>query len=217
MERMLESELMDDQHQAQAYAQADFATSNQWFVDQLVADFGHTLGHTIDLGCGPADVLIRLALAKPDIRITAIDGSAAMIALARVAVQSAGLTQQITLMEGYLPGTPVGRQAYDAVLSKDFLHHLPDPMVLWHEVKRLGKPNASVYVMDLIRPATQAEARAIVERVTPQADPILKEDFYNSLCAAFTMIEVQEQLRMAQLRLAVHQVSERHMLIKGRL
>lgn len=217
MERMLEAELMDDEGQARAYAQADFATSNQWFVDQLMADFGQTLGHAIDLGCGPADVLIRLATAKPAIRMTAIDGSAAMIALARAAVQAAGLGQQIALVEGYLPGASAGCHGYDTVLSKDFLHHLPDPMILWQEAKRLGKPGAVVYVMDLIRPATPTAARAIVERVAPREDPILKADFYNSLCAAFTVTEVAEQIALAQLNLAVQQVSERHMLIKGRL
>src|SRR5262249_18988338 len=156
-------------------------------------------------------------VARPGIRITAIDGSAAMIALARDAVQAAGLEHQITLIEGYIPGTPSGQQIYDAVLSKDFLHHLPDPMILWYEVQRLGKPGAAVYVMDLVRPATQADARAIVERVAGQEDPILKEDFYNSLCAACTVAEVEAQLRMAGLSFEVYQVSERHMLIKGRL
>jgi SAM-dependent methyltransferase len=217
MERTLEAELMGDERQARAYAQADFAISNQWFVDHLVADFAPALQHTVDLGCGSADVLIRLAIAKPDVLITAIDGSAAMIALARAAVEAAGLERHITLIEGYIPGPPSGHHTYDAVLSKDFLHHLPDPMILWQEAKRLGKPGAAVYVMDLTRPATQADARAIVERVTEHEDPILKEDFYNSLCAAFTVAEVEGQLRVAGLNLAVQQVSERHMLIKGRL
>ena len=44
------------------------------------------------------------------------------------------------------------------MLSKDLLHHLPDPMVLWEEIKRLGRPGAAVYVMDLVRPATTEAA-----------------------------------------------------------
>src|SRR5262249_5461709 len=43
VERTLEAELMDDAHQARVYAQADFSTSNQWFVDQLVAGMAPAL------------------------------------------------------------------------------------------------------------------------------------------------------------------------------
>ena len=40
MERILEDELMEDENQALAYAAADFSTSNQMFVDRLIAEFG---------------------------------------------------------------------------------------------------------------------------------------------------------------------------------
>ncbi len=217
MERILEPELMDDDYQARAYAQADFSTSNQWFVDQLLTDFAPALQQVIDLGCGPADVLIRLARAKPDLHITGIDGSTAMIKLATAAIQATELEQQITLINSYIPGIPLENHAYDAILSKDFLHHLPNPMVLWNEAIRLGKPGGVLYVMDLIRPATPEDAQTIVERVAAHEDPLLKQDFYHSLCAACTVAEVEEQLRKAGLTLQVQQVSERHMLIKGTL
>ena len=44
MNRTLELELMTDERRARAYAQADFAESNRWFVDQFVADFAPALG-----------------------------------------------------------------------------------------------------------------------------------------------------------------------------
>jgi hypothetical protein len=90
-------------------------------------------------------------------------------------------------------------------------------MVLWHEVRRIGKPSAVVYIMDLLRPATPDDARVIVERVAAGEDPLLKIDFFNSLCAAFMLAEVEDQLRAARLPLTVEPVSERHMLIKGSL
>jgi len=63
MERRPEPELMDDEQQSIAYAQADFSTSNQLYVDSLVRDFPTHLGSVVDIGCGPADVVIRLAKA----------------------------------------------------------------------------------------------------------------------------------------------------------
>jgi SAM-dependent methyltransferase len=95
------------------------------------------------------------------------------------------------------------------------LHHLPDPAVLWNEIKRLGKGGAAVYVMDLHRPDSLENARQIVESRAAKEHPILQEDFYSSLCAAFTREEIEEQLCQAELSLDVLKVSERHILIKG--
>jgi len=217
MERTLEPELMEDEQQALAYAKADFSTSNQWYVDHLLADYPEDLSRVLDIGCGPGDVMLRLATARPGVRITAIDGSCAMIGLARNAARGTQRDQRITLLQGRIPGLPLEERSFDAILSKDLLHHLPDPMVLWAEAQRLGRSGAVVYVMDLIRPDTSEAARTIVETVAGDELPVLKEDFYASLCAAFTLDEVKGQVKRSGLPLAVTQVSERHMVIKGRL
>ena len=215
MERVLEPELMTDEQQALAYAKADFSTSNQWYVDQLLADYPVELGNILDIGCGPGDVMLRLASARPNVRITAIDGSNAMIELARKAVQSAGLQQRVTALQGYVPGLPLEERSFDAILSKDLLHHLPDPMVLWSEARRLGRSGAAIYVMDLMRPESPQAAHNIVETVASDELPILKADFYASLCAAFTLEEAKAQVKQCRLPLEVTQVSDRHMLIRG--
>jgi ubiquinone/menaquinone biosynthesis C-methylase UbiE len=207
---------MDDERQAVAYARADFSGSNQFFVDSFLAG-RPSATKAIDIGCGPADVDIRLARAAPDTAVTAVDGSAPMLALAREAVRGAGLGRRIMVVQGRLPGLPFDDHTFDALLSKDLLHHLPDPHTLWNEIVRLGTPGAVVHVMDLTRPTTSAAARVIVETVSADEDPILKEDFYNSLCAAFTIDEVRSQLARTGLDLSVRAVSERHMLIAGRL
>ena len=215
MERVLEPELMDDELQSIAYARADFSSSNQFFVDGLINDFPRPLSTAVDIGCGPGDVMIRLARALPDLHITAIDASAPMIALARGAVMTEGLSDRIELVQGYVPGVALKAHSFDAVLSKDLLHHVPDPSVLWKEIARLGRPGAVVYVMDLVRPPTPEEAHRIVDRVAAREAPILREDFYNSLCAAFTVDELREQVAAAGLDLEVRQASDRHALISG--
>jgi ubiquinone/menaquinone biosynthesis C-methylase UbiE len=217
MERTLEPELMQDEQQALAYARADFSASNQWYIDHLLQDYRRELRNVLDIGCGPGDVMLRLAIARPGVHITAVDGAEAMIALARAAVRGAGLDDRITLLQGRVPGLALPERSFDAVLSKDLLHHLPDPMVLWSEASRLGRPGAIVYVMDLMRPETLEAARTIVETVAAEEHPILKEDFYASLCAAFTLDEVEAQIENSGLPLAVSQVSERHMVIQGLL
>jgi ubiquinone/menaquinone biosynthesis C-methylase UbiE len=217
LKRIPEQELMDDEQQSIAYAQADFSRSNQFYVDSLVRDFPHHLHAVVDIGCGPADVVIRLAKAAPRAAITAIDGSAPMIALGRTAARAAGVDDRLTLLHTRIPGPPPASQSFDAVLSKDLLHHLPDPRVLWNEVKRLGRPGAAVYVMDLVRPDTEEAARAMVKEGAGSEHPILQQDFYNSLLAAFTPDEVRAQLAEAGLRLTVALAGDRHLLVKGTL
>ena len=217
MERVTEPELMDDEQQSIAYAKADFSTSNQLYVDSLVRDFPTHLRAVVDIGCGPADVVIRLAKAAPHAAITAIDGSAPMIALGRTAARAAGVDDRLTLLHTRIPGPPPAPQSFDAVLSKDLLHHLPDPRVLWNEVKRLGRPGAAVYVMDLVRPDNEETARAMVKEGAGSEHPILQHDFYQSLLAAFTMDDVRAQVATAGLDLTVAPIGVRHMLIRGTL
>jgi ubiquinone/menaquinone biosynthesis C-methylase UbiE len=217
MDRVLEPEIMDGEAEAAAYARADFSDSNQAYVADVMRSFPDRLTQVVDLGCGPGDIAIRLSRASAATRITGVDGSPAMLAIARAALRSAGLENRVSFLDGRLPGVPLATGGFDLVLSKDMLHHLPDPRVLWDEVRRLGRPGAGVCVVDLCRPASTAAAHEIVERVSGGEHPLLKTDFYNSLCAAFTAEELRDQLTAAALSLTVSQLTERHLCVKGYL
>src|SRR2546426_10626664 len=98
MERVLEPELMNDPEQALVYSRADFEEENQGFVDRFTEFYPEfKAGHVLDLGCGPADIPIRLARKLPECRITGVDGSAPMIALGLEAIRVAGPADRITL------------------------------------------------------------------------------------------------------------------------
>jgi hypothetical protein len=72
--------------------------------------------------------------------------------------------------------------------------------------------------MDLARPESEAEAQDLVDRYAEGAPDILREDFYNSLLAAYTMDEIRAQLRDAGLNsLEVAPASDRHWVVSGRL
>jgi ubiquinone/menaquinone biosynthesis C-methylase UbiE len=219
MDRFPEPEVMDDPAQAVAYARADFAEVNQAFVDRFRAAFPEFgAGRVVDLGCGPADIPIRLARALPAAVITGVDASAPMLDLARRAVAAAGLADRILLVEGRLPGLPLPAGGFDAVTSNSLVHQLPDPAPFWQEARRLGRPGAAILVVDLSRPDSPAAAQGIVEAYSADEDPVLKRDFFNSLCAAFTLDEVAAQLRAAGLgHLKAEMISDRHWAVTGRL
>jgi hypothetical protein len=101
-------------------------------------------------------------------------------------------------------------------VSNSLLHHMPRPEVFWSEVARLGREGAAVLVMDLHRPESVERAREIVEAYSGGEPEVLKRDFFHSLCAAFTLAEVEAQLREARLGdLHGELVSDRHWAVSG--
>jgi len=218
MNRVVEPELMDDQEQALAYAKADFEEENQGFVDRFLEFYPEfTSGHVLDLGCGPADIPIRLARALPDCRMTGVDGSAPMIALGVEAIRAAVLANRITLRCERFQETVLEERA-DAVISNSLLHHVPNALQFWYAVKKLAQPGAVVLVMDLLRPESPEAAKAIVEKYAADEPAILRRDFYNSLLASYTEDEVAAQLTEMNLsRLLIDVLDDRHWIVGGRL
>jgi ubiquinone/menaquinone biosynthesis C-methylase UbiE len=218
MPRNLEPELMDDPEQACAYARADFEEENQGFVDRFLEYFPDwTEGHLLDVGCGPADIPIRFARALPRCRITAVDGSPAMIRLAEEAVKAGGLADRISLRAERFQALTLPEPA-DAAVSNSLLHHVPNPLQFWYGLKQLVKSGSYVLVMDLLRPETPEAAQAIVERYAANEAAILRRDFYNSLCAAFTEDEVAAQLAELNLsRLLIDAIDDRHWVVSGKI
>lgn len=207
---------MDDPAQAQAYAAADFSEPHSAFVRYFRERFpAHIPRHALDLGCGPADVTLRFAAAFPDCHVLGIDGSAPMLALARAATVRSGMAARVKFQQAHLPAPLPG--AFDTLLSNSLLHHLADPLVLWRQIAASGARGAAVLVMDLCRPVSRAAASALVDAHAGDAPEILKRDFLQSLCAAYTPPEVTRQLAAAGLALTVESVSDRHLLVHGRL
>lgn len=220
MKRTPEPELMDNAAQARAYAEADFSESNALFVQLFRDCLGDDAasGRVLDLGCGPADIPVRLAKIFPDLTIDAVDGSESMLRCAREAIAEAGLEARINLTRRRLPDERLETASYGAVISNSLLHHLADPMDLWKTVIRCGALNAAVVVMDLIRPDDEAAVDRLVETYAADAPAVLREDFRASLCAAYTPAEVAGQLEAAGLgHLAPAPVSDRHWAVTGRL
>ncbi|NJD32875.1 MAG: class I SAM-dependent methyltransferase [Gammaproteobacteria bacterium] len=220
MQRIPEPELMDEFEQARAYAEADFGEPNERFVGYFETEIEPPrCGTVLDLGCGPGDIVLRLARRHPELCVHGLDGSAAMLEFGRARLRAEpALEARVRFVEGLLPGASLPLPRYDAVVSNSLLHHLHDPLVLWRAVRELGAPRAPVLVMDLYRPASTGVAQEIVEAYAGEEPEVLKRDFFNSLCAAFEPGEVREQLEACGLgSLGIRLVSDRHLLVAGRL
>jgi trans-aconitate methyltransferase len=209
MDRIIEPELMTEAEQARAYAEADFESAHSRYpllFCEIFSDCPPT-GHALDIGCGPGDVTRRFARILPGWNFDAVDGSAAMLA-------QAPPTERITYIQGSIPGVRLPRARYDLVLSSSLLHHLHDPSVLWQTVRQYAVN--MVFVVDLRRPDSQQTAQQLTDQYTQGEPDVLRRDFYNSLLAAFTVEEVEGQLKVAGLpRLSAREISDRHLLVAG--
>jgi SAM-dependent methyltransferase len=221
MKRRPEPELMDSDEQALAYAQADFNESNTLFIELLRRLDPGPLddARALDLGCGPADISIRFLRAWPRATCDALDGSQPMLDLARTALDALpGVAKRCRLIRDQIPSAALDRGGYDLIISNSLLHHLHDPQVLWQTLIETGKPGALVLIMDLMRPASAGWAEALVATYADGEPKVLRDDFRNSLFAAFEPAEVAEQLAAAGLdELEVGVVSDRHLAVSGRL
>jgi SAM-dependent methyltransferase len=216
MKRIPEPELMEDPVQAAAYALADFEEPHGMFIKTFRERFPgiDIRGNVLDLGCGPADITIRFARAYPGCHLYAVDGAMAMLNEGKSRVASEGLENRIELIQGVLPQLILPAYEYQAIISNSLLHHLHDPACLWDSVKKYSCRDTVIFIMDLMRPDNATEAGKLVNTYAAQEPDILKRDFYNSLCAAFTPAEVAFQLRTAKLvHLKIEVISDRHLII----
>jgi 2-polyprenyl-3-methyl-5-hydroxy-6-metoxy-1,4-benzoquinol methylase len=221
MERVLEpTELMSDDEQARAYAEANFDEPDSNFIRQFGEHFPDYDGSglVLDLGCGPLNITRRFAQRYVKAMVHGVDGSAAMLKYGRLALEQAdeGIASRITLIQGFIPGVALPAKHYDVIVSNSLLHHLPDPQALWTTIREHSKVGTRVFVADLYRPSTREAARQIVETYSGGEPEIIKTDFYNSLLAAFAPAEVEAQLVAAGLpHFTAQTISNRHLAVYG--
>ena len=210
---------MEDPAEARAYAGADFSEPHSHIIKAFERKFPDVeiKGNILDLGCGPGDITLRFARRFPEARIIGVDGSAAMIELAEERrAREPDVAERITFVRGRIPGAPIPPLDYGAIVTNSLLHHLLRPKILWETIAGYARPGAIIFVVDLMRPASIEEAQGMVEKYSGAEPEILKRDFYNSLLAAFSPSEVEEQIREAGLsELKVKKISDRHFAAYG--
>ena len=227
MERLIEPELMQDKEQVKAYSEADFSLSDGSMINELeryISSFGISLGQEsliIDFGCGPGNITERLALSWPSSRVIGIDGSLEMLKAAEKRKDNLKLKKQfgeVSYLHHQLSFLEESNflDPADVLVSNSFLHHIHDPSQFWNVIKNLGKEGCLVFNRDLRRPSTNEEALLLVNKYQPDAPTILIKDYLASLHAAFTVNEVQEQIKEAGLyQLKVFEVGDRYLDVVG--
>lgn len=208
--RVLEPEVMDTWEDAVEYDSMDFTEVNTAFA-QLAVKLGPQAGLVLDVGTGTSRIPILIAQMCPNWQIWAIDLSENMLKVGAQNVEKAGLQQQIKLEQVDGKQMPYPDGLFDMVISNSIIHHLPDPLPFFREVKRLLKPGGSILLRDLIRPSDLATMDALVASIAGEYNQYQTQLFRDSLHAALTPDEVNQMVLDAGLsEVRVYQSSDIH-------
>ena len=87
-------------------------------------------GKILDIGTGPARLLIALHRHRPQLQLVSIDVSAAMVERARDNIGAAGLLGEIEVKQAKAKSLPFEDGSFDGVVSTGSIHHWKEPRAL---------------------------------------------------------------------------------------
>jgi ubiquinone/menaquinone biosynthesis C-methylase UbiE len=210
MQRILEPEVMDSPAEAGEYDQMDFTEVNNAFAAATL-NLAPPQAQVLDAGTGTARIPILMVQQRPGWQITAIDLATSMLDLAKINVAAARLEEQIRLEVVDAKAMPYPDGNFDLVVSNSLVHHLQDPLPFLKEIKRVLKPTGQIFLRDLLRPPSLAAVEALLTPLAAAYSPRQRQLFYDSLCAAFTLSEMQELFHAAGFSdVSPYPSSERH-------
>lgn len=196
--REIEPPIMDDVDQVAAYAMAGRHPSGMVAVGIFHA--GHISSvlrpcrTAIDLGCGPASQLARVAELNPGVQFTGVDLSETMLKDANNYVTARGLKNVSFRKDNITTLAEIPDHSTDAVISTVALHHLPSDNHLrecFRQIKRVLKPRGALYLADLTRPKSVKSAMSFAYTDRGHQPHLFLLDYERSLRAAFVFEELK--------------------------
>ena len=102
----------------------------------------------LDCGCGPGSISVGLAAAVAPGSVTGIDLEESQLAMARETASGLGLAN-VTFENADARNLPYEDAQFDAVFSHAMLEHLPDPVLVLAEMRRVLKPGGLVAIWSI--------------------------------------------------------------------
>jgi len=201
---------MDTWEEAVDYDAMDFVEVNTAFAQRAI-ELGPLAAKVLDAGTGTARIPILLCQMKPQWRVWGVDLAQNMLQIGCQHIEQTGLQNQILLELVDAKQLPYENGHFEMVISNSLVHHLPDPLPFFLELKRVLQPNGAILIRDLIRPPDQATMNRLVESIGTEYNEHQKKLFRDSLYAALTLDEVDQLISQARLQgVRVYQSSDRH-------
>ncbi len=105
----------------------------------------------LDLATGTGDLVLGAARRFPQVRVTGLDLTPAMLAIARRRVEAADCAARVTFVEGDAAHLPFEAASFDAVTCAFGFRNFPDPAAALAEVARVLVPGGTLLVLEFFR------------------------------------------------------------------
>jgi SAM-dependent methyltransferase len=117
-------------------------------------------GAVLEVGCGAGNLLLQLAKAYPNSRRTGVDIDPTGLAAAREAIQKAGLTERVQILEADI-SSAVQPETYEVVVMVEVLHEISPALRsgVLRGCARALRSGGWLVIVDETYPSTLAEAR----------------------------------------------------------
>lgn len=196
---------MDDLGEVEAYSFAAAQAYLNKIDDTFVA---HVLrlvnrrerGRALDIGCGPGQIVIKLARSLTRWKFVAVDRSSHMIAeaVANLAAGGPELAGRLEFQIADASALPYPDATFDLVTCNSVLHHMAEPERLLAEIGRLVKPRGAVLLRDLRRPNRLVHGWHVRRHGRYYAGK-MRELYEASVRAAYIAPELQNLLQSSHL------------------
>jgi ubiquinone/menaquinone biosynthesis C-methylase UbiE len=160
-------------------------------------------GEAADLGCGAGHLALDLAARAPHMRITGVDISESMIAIARAKASASGLGSRVCFKRGDVRVLPFLDGSLDLVVSSLSLHHWRRPAAVLDEIDRVlrrpdplrHKPGGAFVVFDLRRDLDWP-ARALLRFATQVVVPRVLREMHEPMASSEAAYTPQEAVQL---------------------
>jgi len=109
----------------------------------------------LELGCGVGAVLAVLGQEFPGLELTGVDIEAKQLEFARGHLERSGV--EATLVETDAAGLPFADESFDHVWTMWFLEHVPDPVAVLREARRVLAPGGGITAIEVDYSTCRAE------------------------------------------------------------
>jgi len=109
----------------------------------------------LELGCGVGAVLAVLGQEFPGVQLTGVDIEPKQLEFARAHLARSGV--DATLVEADAAALPFADESFDHVWMMWFLEHVPDPVAVLHEARRVLVPGGALTAIEVDYATCRAE------------------------------------------------------------
>lgn len=168
-----------------------------WMETDHIIKSGIEVGSALEIGPGPGYLGLEWLKKTKDTKLTGIEISPEMIAMAEKNAKEYKFADRATYIKGDAQEMPFDDESFDAVFTNGSLHEWSQPLKIFNEIHRVLKPNGRYFISDLRRDMNKLLQWLMWLTTKPKE---IRPGLITSINAAYTIDEVQSILNKSGLK-----------------